>query len=65
MDLDRENELLMHIAAGTDLPTALAALPQEDESPVESPAEPSKQNSSYGWVAFAALVFIALLLLLR
>ena len=33
MDDSREEELLTQIAAGTDICTALAALPPEDEKP--------------------------------
>jgi hypothetical protein len=37
-----EDELLLQVAAGTDLPTALAALPQD-----ETPA-----NTHHGWMMF-------------
>lgn len=57
-----ENELLMHVAAGTDPLTALAALPCEDESSVKSSVEPSTKKSS-GWFAVGVLVAVALLLL--
>ncbi len=52
MDKDLEDELLMHIAAGTDIPTAFAVLPR-DEQPAAS--------SNRGWLAVAILigVFIA------
>jgi hypothetical protein len=62
MDPQLENELLMHIAAGTDPLTAFAALPRDDEQSA-LPAEP--QHRSNGWYAVALLVAIALSLLLR
>jgi hypothetical protein len=33
MDEDREEELLLHVAAGTDPLTALAALPDDEPGP--------------------------------
>jgi hypothetical protein len=39
MDQQLEDELLLHVAAGTDLPTALAALPDE-----------SQANKWHGWM---------------
>ena len=40
MDPEREQELLLHIAAGTDLLTALAALPPaEQPQPEPTPAK--------------------------
>jgi hypothetical protein len=42
MDQQREVEFLLHIAAGTDPLTALAALPREKETePTPSAAEPA------------------------
>jgi hypothetical protein len=58
-----ENELLMQVAAGTDLPTALAALPS-DEATVGKLSKPAHHNA-YGWVAFGVLVAIVTLVLLR
>jgi hypothetical protein len=49
----REEELLLHIAAGTDLLTALAALPQDDQ-PLRQPATRS------GLVAGAVAVGVVL-----
>jgi hypothetical protein len=65
MHPELENELLLHVAAGTDPLTALAALPSEGDSSVKSPTEPSTASSGAGWIAFAVLVAIAALLLLR
>ena len=57
MDEDLEDELLMHIAAGTDIPTALAALPQD-----EPPAGRAQQQN---WTVWAVLVgFVIVLWLL-
>lgn len=47
MDKDLEDELLMHIAAGTDIPTAFAALPC-DEQPAAS--------SQRAWIVWAILI---------
>lgn len=54
MDQELEDELLLHVAAGTDLPTALAALPQ-DEAPT---------SKWHGWmfILFAAALAGAWLL---
>ena len=40
MDEDREQELLLHVAAGTDPLTALAALPP-NEDPPKRPRKPA------------------------
>ncbi len=49
MDEQREEELLLHVVAGTDLPTALAALPQD-----EQPA--SATNYLVAWAVFIAML---------
>jgi hypothetical protein len=51
MDKDLEDELLMHVAAGTDLPTAWAALPR-DLPPDHEPSKPS----TWGWALWAMLM---------
>jgi hypothetical protein len=48
MDEQLEDELLLHVAAGTDLPTALASLPQRESA---APA-----NEGRGWLAFVLFV---------
>jgi hypothetical protein len=58
-----ENELLMHVAAGTDPVTAFAALPCEDVQG-GSATQPSTHQSRE-WIAATVLVAIAALLLLR
>jgi hypothetical protein len=63
MDSQQEIELLMHVAAGTDPLTALAALPRDVEQ-TETPSEPSTKSSG-GWIALAALIAVTILLLLR
>ena len=40
MDDQAEQELLLHVAAGTDLLTALAALPPDEEEP-KQPRKPT------------------------
>jgi ferric-dicitrate binding protein FerR (iron transport regulator) len=54
---EQEDELLMHVAAGTDPFTALAALPREDESQDE-PRSPTPERS-VGGLLWAVLVFLA------
>jgi hypothetical protein len=62
MDPRLEDELLMHIAAGTDPLTAFAALPRDDE---QLPPPQGSRHRSNGWFALALLIAIVLLLLLR
>jgi hypothetical protein len=58
MDRDREDELMMHLAAGTDLPTAFAALSRNRERQEKSP--PSKPSA--GEIICAVLTFVAIIL---
>ena len=51
MDQEIEDEFLLHVAAGADLPTALAVLPQDESA---APA-----NRGLGWIMF--VVFVAAL----
>jgi hypothetical protein len=51
MDQELEDELLIHAAAGTDLPTALFALPRNE------PKAPA--NKGHGWMMF--VLFVAVL----
>jgi hypothetical protein len=55
MDQELEDELLFHIAAGTDLPTTIAALPQDE-------ASANKQHGSMMFILFAAALAGAWLL---
>jgi hypothetical protein len=57
MDRDLEDELLIHVAAGTDIPTAFAALPRTE-------SRTSRTPTNRGWLAWAILIglFIAWLL---
>ena len=48
MDQQLDDELLFHVAAGTDLPTALAALPRNESA---APA-----NEGHGWMIFVLFV---------
>jgi hypothetical protein len=60
MHPDRENELLLHVAAGTDPLTALAGLPRQGEQ-----FKSSVQTSTHDGIAAAVIVAIAVLMLLR
>jgi hypothetical protein len=64
MDQQRENELLLHVAAGTDLLTAFAALPSEVESPNEPASTLDSSFSAIVWSVVAIVGVIALLLLI-
>jgi hypothetical protein len=61
---DQEVELLVHVAAGTDPLTALAALPREDESPQQSASRSDQWFSAIAWIIVAGIGFGAWLLLL-
>jgi hypothetical protein len=70
MDKDLEDELLMHIAAGTALPTALAALPTDDgtydDAAVESRSTIlTKLGRAITWIAFAVAGSIGLWAIVR
>jgi hypothetical protein len=56
MDQHRENELLLHVAAGTDLPTAFAALPRGDDVHSDNPAR--AQAKPVGGLFWTILIFI-------
>ena len=58
-DEDREQELLLHVAAGTDPLTALAALPRDENPPDKRPRR--KPAGCLGAIVIAGV----LLLLLR
>jgi len=64
MDQQRENELLMHVAAGTDLLTAIAALPREVESPNKPASTLDLSLSAIVWSVVAIVSVVALLLLI-
>ena len=55
MDQDRENELLLHVASGTDLPTAFAALPRNDDARNDAPAR--VREKAIGGLTWAVLIF--------
>jgi hypothetical protein len=57
MDKPREEEFLMHIAAGTDPLTAFAALPREEKSSDELPPVASHLLSAIGWATLACIAF--------
>jgi hypothetical protein len=59
MNKDQEDELLMHVAAGTDLLTAIAALPGDSDAEDEQPRAASK--SSTRGIVWAVLIFIAII----
>jgi hypothetical protein len=59
MDEHDEDELLMHVAAGTDLPTALAALPRESDVHDDRPAR--AQTKSIGRLFWAVLIFVSMM----
>lgn len=61
MDNDVEDELLMHTAAGTDLPTALAALPRHKRVGDEPcPPTSAKPARILVWLLLIILAFIAM-----
>ncbi len=47
MDEQQLAELEMHLAAGTDLPTAMAALPGDQQ-----PEQQTKPGRAFGWARF-------------
>lgn len=66
MDNDLEEELLMHIAAGTDLPTAMAALPRRNDSQDELPSSvPTKPVGAFTVAILAVVAMIVLWIILR
>jgi hypothetical protein len=64
MDQQREHQLLLHVAAGTDLLTAFAALPRESESPDKSMSALDLSLSAIVWSVVAIVSIVALLLLI-
>jgi hypothetical protein len=58
MNKDQEDELLMHVAAGTDLLTAISALPDDSDAEDEQPLATSESSSS--GIVWAVLLFIAM-----
>ena len=64
MDEQREEELLLHVAAGTDLLTAFAALPREDGSPSRSTSTFDLSFSAVMWGVVAVVGVVASLLLI-
>jgi hypothetical protein len=64
MDQQRENELLMHVAAGTDLLTAIAALPRKSETPNVPASTLELSLSAIVWSVVAIVSIVALLLLI-
>ena len=61
MDNDLEEELLMHIAAGTDLPTALSALPRDKRVGEEpSPPTSAKPAGILVWLLLFILALVAM-----
>ncbi len=62
---DQEEELLMHVAAGTDLFTAFAALPRESDPPDKpQPSTPAKSAGELIWALLAFFLSIAALWLM-
>jgi hypothetical protein len=59
MDQQREEEMLMHVAAGTDLPTAVAALPCDVDPPNEP--HPTVLKPSGHSLIWAVLIFVSML----
>jgi hypothetical protein len=59
MDKHRENELLTHVAAGIDLPTAFAALPRESDAHDNRPVR--AQAKTFSKLIWATLTFLAMI----
>ena len=59
MNQEQEDEFLLHIAAGTDPLTALAALSREPEAP--SSPQHSQSERSRGGIVWGVLVFAGLI----
>jgi hypothetical protein len=55
MDQQREEEFLLHIAAGIDPLTALAATPREDESPQQTASTADQWFSAVAWIVIACI----------
>jgi hypothetical protein len=64
MNQEQEDELLMHVAAGTDLFTAMAALPREEVPPNESASTSDQWFSAIAWIVLAGVGFAVWLLLI-
>jgi hypothetical protein len=61
MNKEQEDELLMQVAAGTDLLTAVAALPRTSDQPPKP--QPSNPKASTGGVISAVLTFLVIIVL--
>jgi hypothetical protein len=61
MDQQSENELLMHVAADTDLLTAFAALPRESD--MQGRPQPSTPKTSVYRIICAVVIFVAMIAL--
>ena len=65
MDKQREDELLMHIAAGLDPVTALAALPREENIVQDESRNTPQSTARNAWrhgVLWAVAAFVGMLL---
>lgn len=60
---EQEDELLMHVAAGTDPLTALAVLPRDEDSENETASTADWWFSAIAWIIVAGIGFVAWLLL--
>lgn len=66
MDEETEDELLMHIAAGTDLPTAMAALPRSNNGHDDlQSSTPTKSVQASALVIIAVVAIIVLWIMSR
>jgi hypothetical protein len=66
MDQQSEEEFLLHIAAGTDPLTALAAMPREDKSQGGPASVLDLWFSAIVWIIVAGIgIAVSLLILLR
>lgn len=63
MNKEQEEELLMHVAAGTDLLTAMAALPRENETPNQPESASEQRFSAVVWIVIVCVGVAALWLL--
>ncbi len=63
MNKEQEGEFLLHIAAGTDPLTALAAFPRDEDSEKETASTVDWWFSAIAWIIVAGIGFGAWLLL--
>jgi len=63
MDEQHEQELLLHVATGTALLTAFAALPRESETSNEPQSALALSLSAIVWIVVAIVCFVGWLLM--